>query len=81
MSNSTQHPYAESGSSPPKQQNQQSRLNFTTWTTPQLVETKHGSFVYCVAFKHAGGKSFLIALDGRRILAEGCRIVRDGGQG
>ena len=81
MSSSTQHPYSESGSSPPKQQNQQSRLNFTTWTMPVLVETKHGTFVDCVGFKHAGGKSFLIALDGRRILAEGARIVRDGEQG
>ena len=79
MSNSTQHPFSESGSSPPKHQNQ-SRLNFTTWSTPQLVETKHG-LVDCVGFKHAGGKAFLIALDGRRILAEGCRIVRDGGAG
>lgn len=79
MSNSAQHPYSESGSSPPKQQNQ-ARLNFTTWSTPQLVETKHGH-VDCVGFKHAGGKCFLIALDGRRIPSDGCRIVRDGGQG
>lgn len=78
MSVQTQQPYSESGTSPPKHQTL-SRLNFTTWSTPQLIETKHGQYD-CVGFKHAGGKSFLITLDGRRILAEGACIIRDGGQ-
>ena len=71
-----QKPFSESGSSPPRKHNP-GQPNFVTWSTPQHVETKHGS-VDCVGFKHAGGKCFLIALDGRRIPSDGARIIRGG---
>lgn len=73
----TQHPFSESGSSPPKKHNS-GQPNFVTWAVPQLVETKHGNAVDCVGFKHAGGRCFLIALDGRRIESDGAIIIRGG---
>lgn len=73
-----QKPFSESGSSPPKKHNS-GQPNFVVWSTPQLVETKHG-LVDCVGFKHAGGKCFLIAQDGHRLPSDGACIVRDGGQ-